>query len=78
MAAFDARLGLAAVIHLVQPVWARLEAPETRAELSAHFERDAIPLRPLRDQLHGGALRKRRDETSSPEPRSGKQWPSQK
>jgi hypothetical protein len=75
MAAFDACPGPAVVIHLVQPVCARLETPETRGELTARFERDAIP---LRDQLYGGALGRRRGETSSPEPRSGMRWPSQK
>jgi RNA polymerase sigma-70 factor, ECF subfamily len=53
MAAFDARPGLAAVGDAVQPS-AGVSAPETRAELTARFERDAIP---LLDQLYRGALR---------------------
>lgn len=54
MAALDARPGSAAVVDPVQPGSADASNPETRAELTARFERDAIP---LLDQIYGGALR---------------------
>jgi RNA polymerase sigma-70 factor (ECF subfamily) len=54
MAEFEYSLGSVALVDPVQPDTAGVPAPETDAELTARFDRDAIP---FLDQLYRGALR---------------------
>jgi hypothetical protein len=57
MAEFESPPGWVAVVDPVQPDTAGVPAPETDTELTARFDRDAIP---MLDELNGGALSRTR------------------